>query len=62
MTLLHLLLIIVVIVALGWLAHWLITSFFPEPVRMPALLVVGLLLLLAVLTLLFPSVLGVKVF
>jgi len=61
MTLVYLLVVIIGIFALGWLAHWIITSFFPEPVRMPALLIVGVILLLVVFALLFPGISGVKV-
>lgn len=43
---LMILLWIVVIFAIGWLAHWVISTFFPEPIRTPAMLFVGVLLLI----------------
>ncbi|MDO8703306.1 MAG: hypothetical protein Q7J84_00020 [Sulfuricaulis sp.] len=49
MTLIDLLILAVVVGVIGYLAHWLITSFFPAPVQMPALLIVGVLLLLFLL-------------
>jgi glucan phosphoethanolaminetransferase (alkaline phosphatase superfamily) len=49
---LTLLLWIVVIFAIGWLAHWVISSFLPEPVRTPAMLLVGVVLLIIVIFLL----------
>ena len=45
---LALLLWIVIIFAIGWLAHWVIVTFLPEPVRTPAMLLVGVILLIAV--------------
>ena len=45
---LMILLWIVVLFAIGWVAKWVIDSFFPEPVRTPALLLVGVLLLIIV--------------
>ena len=49
MTIIDLLILAVIVGVLGYLAHWIITSFFPAPVQMPALLIVGLLLLLFLL-------------
>ena len=40
---------IVVIFALAWLCHWIITTYFPEPVRTPALLLLGVVLLILVI-------------
>lgn len=34
---------------LAWLCYWVITTFLPEPVRMVALAVVGVILLLVIL-------------
>lgn len=33
----------------AYLAQWVITTFFPEPVRMPAMLLVGVVLLIAII-------------
>lgn len=40
---------LVVVFAIAWIAHWVVTTYFPEPLRTPALLVVGVLLLIALL-------------
>lgn len=37
---------IIILVIIGVIAYWIITTFFPEPIRMIALVVVGLGLLL----------------
>lgn len=49
MTLIDLLILAIVVGVVGYLAHWLIVKFFPAPVQMPALLIVGVLLLLFLL-------------
>lgn len=59
-TVLMILLGIVVLFAIAWLAKWIIDSFFPEPVRTPALLIVGVILLILVVMMFlrgFPGVL-----
>jgi len=43
---------LVILFAIGFLAKWVIDSFFPEPIRTPALLVVGVTLLIVVVMLL----------
>ena len=48
-TLLALLIWIIVICAIAWIAHYVITGFFPEPIRTPALLVVGVILLIVII-------------
>lgn len=40
------------IALIGYLAYWLVTHFFPKPVRTVALVIVGVILLLALLGLL----------
>lgn len=40
---------IVVIGVLAWVAFWIIDRAFPEPIRTPAKVIVGLVLLLALL-------------
>ena len=62
MTIVSLLILILVIVAIGCLCYWVITKFFPEPMRMIALAVVGVLLLLVVLFQFFPGAAGTRVF
>lgn len=61
MTVLQLVLLILVIAIVGYVAYWIINKFFAEPVRTPALLVVGLLLLVALLVAFFPGVGGAKI-
>lgn len=61
MTLLGLLLLVIGVVAVGWLAYWVITKFFPDPVRMVALCIVGLLLLLVIFAAFFPEVGGMRI-
>ena len=48
---LMILLYIVVIFVVAWLAQYIIQTFFPEQIRMPAMLLVGALLLIAVILL-----------
>ncbi len=40
---------IIILVVVGLLAYWIITTFFPEPIRMVALVIVGILLLIGLL-------------
>ena len=49
MDVISLLVWIVIIFALAWCAYYVITTFFPEPVRTPALLLVGVVLLIIIL-------------
>lgn len=37
------------LVLVGLLAYWIITTFFPEPIRMVALVITGVILLLGLL-------------
>ena len=46
MTLAQALIFLVVFAVVAYLAWWVITKFFPAPAQMPALAIVGLLLLL----------------
>ena len=62
MTIVSLLILILVVVAIGCLAYWIVNKFFPEPMRMIALAVVGVLLLLVVLYQFFPGAAGTRVF
>lgn len=39
----------IVIFIIAYVAYYVITTFFPEPIKTPALLIVGLLLLLVIL-------------
>ena len=48
-TLIAVLIWAVVVFVIAWVAYYIITTFFPEPIRTPALLVIGVLLLLIVL-------------
>ena len=49
MDVISLLVWIVIIFALAWCAYYVIPTFFPEPVRTPALLLVGVVLLIIIL-------------
>ena len=51
---LMILLYIVILFAVAYIAKWVIDSFFPEPIRMPALLIVGVILLIVILLALLP--------
>jgi hypothetical protein len=55
MTLATAIVIITVIVIIGFVAYWIITKFFTEPIKTPALVVVGLILLLVLLSQFFPG-------
>lgn len=62
MTLIDLLILLCIVVGIGWVAHWLITTFFPEPIRMIALMVVGVLLLIFLLSQFSPVSSGFHVY
>jgi O-antigen/teichoic acid export membrane protein len=49
MDLLSVLLTLVVVFAIAWLAKYVIDTFFPEPIRMVAYILIGVLLLLIIL-------------
>jgi O-antigen/teichoic acid export membrane protein len=48
-TLIFVLIAIVLVFLVGWVAKWIIDQFFPEPIRLPASVVVGLVLLVVLL-------------
>ena len=50
MTLMGFLLVILVVAVVAFLAHWIITQYFAEPLKTPALLVVGVILLIVLLS------------
>jgi glucose-6-phosphate-specific signal transduction histidine kinase len=52
---------IVVVFAAAWLAHWIITTYLPEPVRTPALLIVGVILLIIVVLAIVRGVPGIRI-
>jgi hypothetical protein len=54
MTLIQLIVLLVVLVVVGSAAFWIINKFIAEPIRMPALLIVGVILLLILLSQLQP--------
>lgn len=45
----ELLIVAIIFFAVAWGAYWIITHFFPEPMRMVALVIVGIILLLVIL-------------
>jgi len=55
MTIGAILLVLLVVLAVGSGAYWIITKFFAEPVRMVALTIVGVLLLLFLLSQFWPD-------
>ncbi len=61
MTVVELLVALFVLFLIGFIAYWIITKFFPEPMRTPALAVIGLLLLIFLIMRFFPSA-NVRVF
>jgi hypothetical protein len=56
---LMILLWIIVFFAIAWIAHWVITNFLPEPVRTPALMIVGVILLIIIVLMLVRGLPGV---
>lgn len=61
MTIVSVLLVLLVILVLGSAAYWIITKFFEEPIRTPALGIVGVLLLIVLLTQLWPEAANYRV-
>lgn len=55
MTLIQALIFLVIFAVVAYLAYWIITKFIPAPAQMPALAIVGLLLLLALLLQVWPE-------
>lgn len=55
MTLINFLIFIVCFAVVAYVAFWLISKFFPAPAQMPALAVVGLLLLIVLLAQFVPE-------
>ena len=55
---LMILLWLVILFALAWVAKYIIDAFFPEPIRMPALLLVGVVLLIVVIMMIVRGVPG----
>jgi hypothetical protein len=55
MTLISALILLCVLFVIGFVAYWIITKFFPEPIRTPALIVVGIILLGILLVQFFPG-------
>ncbi len=56
MTLTAALLVLAGIAILGFVGHWIISSFFPDPLRSTALVIFGVLLLVLLISQFFPSV------
>jgi hypothetical protein len=61
MTLIQLVILLVVLVVVGSAAYWIINKFIAEPIRMPALLIVGVILLLILLSQFLPGFANYKV-
>lgn len=60
MTLLGLIIALAVVVVVGYAAYWVITKFFPEPLRMVSLVVVGVILLILLFGAVFPQIGGYR--
>lgn len=61
MSLASVLIFLVVFAVAAYLAYYIITSFFPEPARTPALAVVGLVLLLVLIWQFFPGMGDIRI-
>lgn len=61
MTIIGLLLLLLAVVLVCLVCYWVINKFFPEPMRTPALIVVGVVALLVLLLTFWPNALNVKV-
>lgn len=57
-SLLYVLIVLVCLGAVAWLAKWIIDGFFPEPIRTPATVVVGVILLILVIYLMLNLIQG----
>lgn len=55
MTVIQLLVFLVAFAIVAYLAYWIISKFFPEPVRMPAFAIIGVILLLVLLSQFLPE-------
>ena len=62
MTLVQALVFLVLFAIIAYLAYWVIMKFFPAPAQMPALAIVGLLLLLALLSQVWPEAASFRLF
>lgn len=45
-TLIWIIIVLAVLAGFAWLAKWVIENFFPEPMRTPALILIGVVLLI----------------
>jgi hypothetical protein len=61
MTIGGILILILVILGGGWLAHWVITSFFPPQMHMPLLAVVGVILLVTLVFYFWPQIFSQRI-
>lgn len=61
MTIIGLLLLLLAVVLVCLVCYWVINKFLPEPMRTPALIVVGVVALLVLLLTFWPNALNVKV-
>lgn len=55
MTLISAIIFLACFAVIAWLAHYVITTFFPEPARTPALLIVGVVLLIVLIVQFVPD-------
>lgn len=55
MTVVELLIALFVLFLIAFIAYWIITKFLPEPMRTPALAIVGLILLIVLILRFFPG-------
>jgi Na+-driven multidrug efflux pump len=47
---------IIIFLVVAFFAYWIITHFFPEPIKTPALLVMGVILLIILIMQFFPEI------
>lgn len=62
MTLVGVLIFLVVFAVGAYLAYWIITKFFPEPAKTPALAIVGVILLIVLIVQFVPDAANYRVF
>ncbi len=55
MTLIDFIIVLAAVAIIAFVAHYIITTFFPEPVKTPALLVVGIILLIILVAYFLPG-------
>ena len=52
---------IIIFLVVAFLAYWIITHFFPEPAKTPALFIMGAILLIILVSQFFPEIANFRV-